>query len=94
MSIKLRAKVRRSPLGAFWLVTVTARDAETGKTFPAIVTTRESHPEAIQASYKLLADLDVELMAEVHASRSSRRTAAPVPATAHASLVTTTEPTA
>lgn len=34
-----------------------------------------SWPEAMQAAYKLLADLDAELMNEVHASRSSRHAA-------------------
>lgn len=32
-----------------------------------------SHPEAMQAAYKLMADLDAELMNEVHASRATRR---------------------
>ncbi len=32
-----------------------------------------SHPEAMQAAYKLIADAERELMDEVHASRASRR---------------------
>lgn len=32
-----------------------------------------SWPEAMQKAYKMLADLDAELMDEVHASRASRR---------------------
>lgn len=34
-----------------------------------------SHAEAMQAAYMMLVALDHELMAEVHASRSSRHTA-------------------
>lgn len=32
-----------------------------------------SHPEAMQAAYKMLSDLDAALMGEVNASRVSRR---------------------
>lgn len=37
-----------------------------------------SHPEAMQAAYKLIADAERELMDEVHTSRASRRETAPV----------------
>lgn len=73
--MKIRARVQRALYHPFWFAHARATDSETG----AIVAMRSSdpqhsHPEAMQAAYKLLADLDAELMTEVHASRASRRT--------------------
>ncbi|WP_024357811.1 hypothetical protein [Leucobacter chironomi] len=78
MTIKLHATVRRRfevhPLGydrgfSPWI----ARAYINGVPQYRRTATAESHPEAVQAAYKLLADLDRDLMAEVHESRASRR---------------------
>lgn len=56
------------------LVVVTF-SASTGSTSRTLSMYAHSHPEAMQAAYKALSDLDRELMDEVHASRSARRAA-------------------
>lgn len=74
MSVELRTRVRRTSPGR-WLA-YAALAEETAQTYSLIASaTRiaESHPEALQAAYKLRADLERELMDEVHASRASRR---------------------
>lgn len=94
MSIKLRARVWASNVFSNvradkWCATVHARD-ENKMLVAGRMMTADSHAEAMQAAYKMLHDLDAELMNEVHASRSSRRAAAGEP---H-QIITTTEATA
>ncbi len=84
MSIKLRAHVYREidfdgldRLDHPWQVLALAT-RENGRTVAVNgsygrCAVASSHPEAMQAAYKLLADLDAELLAKVHESRSSRR---------------------
>lgn len=74
MTITIRASVRQGSGGA-WFAHARAFDRSDGY---RIIAGRSSdmcysHPEAMQAAYKLMADLDRELMDEVHASRASRR---------------------
>lgn len=80
MTRTLRAKVMRIPkTTGLWLAFAAARDTAGQIVINAddeLVLREEfthSHPEAMQAAYKLLADLEAELMAEVHDSRASRR---------------------
>lgn len=59
-----------------WIAAATALDVfDTGHQSRSRAAYAPSWPEAMQAAYKLLADLDRELMDEIHASRSSRRKA-------------------
>ena len=81
MTIKLRARVKRwasEPGPDAWTVVAwcLGTDAATGHQIATHhrFADAPSHPEAMQAAYKLLADLDAELMSEVHESRASRRT--------------------
>lgn len=76
---EIRARVRRRfevhPLGYDrhaepWIASVSMD----GQIRWHSLTPAASWPEAMQAAYKMLADLDAELMNEVHASRATRRT--------------------
>ena len=84
MSAQRRARVRRRfevhPRGfdyamQAWMATVYVN----GKPQFGTQATAFTHAEALQAAYKLLADLDAELMAEVHESHASRRAVTPKP---------------
>lgn len=76
MTTTIRAYVRKAPPNSWFAharATITNDDE-------IILAGRSSsicysHPEAMQAAYKLLADLEAELMDEVHASLASRREA-------------------
>lgn len=71
----LRARITRCRLSLcvrHWQVEV--KDTEGRLTEPRWIFGM-SWPEAMQAAYKALSDLDRELMDEVHASRSARRAA-------------------
>lgn len=77
MTITIRAAVWHLPTQPRqWVARATARkgalliDPDASR-----LAIRESWPEAMQAAYKMIADLDRELMDEVHASRASRREA-------------------
>lgn len=77
MTITLRARViapnKLSNIPANkWAVTCHAR-GPSGQIVAGQMRTTDSWPEAMQQAYKLLNDLDAELMAEVHASRATRR---------------------
>lgn len=76
MTITIRAKVtctKNMPEMSGSYVACAAVSDSAGRTTRAVIETAESWPEAMQAAYKLMADLDRELMDEVHASRASRR---------------------
>lgn len=76
--IEIRAIVWKFPLWDVWCAKAYANDG-TLKTPPtARSAIADSWPEAMQAAYKLRADLDAELMTEVHANRAARRLGTPV----------------
>ena len=78
MTIQVRARVRKMPPtmpgDPLWLVTVHPQPwpSEYGP-IPWRNIWEHSHPEAMQAAYKAIVDLEEQLMDEVHASRASRR---------------------
>lgn len=57
-----------------WIASAMAVD--TGRVLQVQTLRAHSWPEAMQLAYKLRAEVDTELMNEVHASRARRRTAA------------------
>lgn len=81
MTHSLRARVAREidDDGPHWFAYVYGRDRATVDLLGALpnrntpsMAYAESQPEALAAAHKMLADLDRELMVEVHESRSSR----------------------
>lgn len=83
MTTTISAKVFRRPLSHHsspWLVDVIATSED------QIISLRyeaaNSWPEAMQLAYKHRADIEAELMDEVHASRATRRDVHTVEATA------------
>ncbi|GAB2558704.1 hypothetical protein [Leucobacter ruminantium] len=79
MTLKLHAHVQRirvaGNLAPGWSAGVTAYDDEDTSAGIGAAGIAPSHAEAVQLARVLWADLDAELMAEVHASRSSRHKA-------------------
>lgn len=80
MSIEIRANVRRlprvggTPKGEPWFAVVyTVSDATETAPDCYETTWSASLPEAIQAVYLMRANIERQLMDEVHASRASRR---------------------
>ncbi|QBE48762.1 hypothetical protein [Leucobacter triazinivorans] len=78
MTIKLRAFVFRAsmawPPGSNpWSTVIGVEPEDLLTTDIRRVEWSASHAEAMQAAYKMLADLDAELMNEVHESHASRR---------------------
>lgn len=80
MTTTIRARVKRwaaEPAPDAWTVVAWSRGTDEATGSPINGNHKfadaPSWPEAMQAAYKLLADLDLELMDEVHASRASRR---------------------
>lgn len=80
MTTRLRARVRRrfephhDHIDRYmqpWLASISIN----GRTQWHLLTAAGSQPEAMQMAYKLLRDLEQQLMDEVHASRASRREA-------------------
>lgn len=75
---QLRAHVYRDRVQRAWWIDIDDKnlslsDTDTiGGTWTCCA---HSWPEAMQAAYKMLSDLDERLMNEVHASRSTRRAA-------------------
>lgn len=77
MTTILRARVIRAAPGA-WFAHARATPTTGRPDEPSILRSSSmlaSHPEAMQAAYKIIADLDRELTDEVHASRATRRKA-------------------
>jgi len=78
MTITVRAKIRKMPPtmpgDPLWYVMIhpTPWFVDYGP-IPWRSVWAHSHPEAMQAAYKGIADLEEQLMDEVHASRASRR---------------------
>lgn len=84
MTMKLHTTVERRPRPWAggpdplpWRATVVARERESSLREAFRTARAASHPEALQAAQVLRAELDAELMDEVHASRASRRQPAP-----------------
>lgn len=79
MTIKIEARVHRlrdwfARVPEPWLVDVQV----TGRHDLDQYVESPSWPEAMQAAYKLISDIDHKLMNEVHTSRASRRAADPL----------------
>ena len=79
MSLSLRARVYKSPRSGTWFAyahAVNHTNPARPFSFKPRIAAMPSQPEAMQWAYKLLADIDDELMDEVFESRASRRTQA------------------